>query len=149
MHKERIVAKELGGNERILFDKEDLDKVEELAAYLTSEQIADYFGICRKAFYDIRQRQPDVATRYQKGKASKILQFAKHLEQKALGKTDKGDTGCLVFYLKTQGRWAEAREEVIERTIETEEQRAERLRRTELFLIWEKEYEQKKLEENI
>lgn len=144
MHKERIVAKELGGNERIIFDKEDLDKVEELGAYLSMEQIADNFGICRRVFYDIRQRQPEVAARYQRGKSNKILQFAQHLEQKALGKTKKGDAACLMFFLKTQGRWAEAREEVIERPIETEEERAERLRRTELFLIWEKEYEQKK-----
>lgn len=141
MHKARVKPKELGGSERIILDKKDLDKVEKYAAYLTLEEIADYFGICRRVFFDIRQRQPEVSAHYQKGKIKKNLIYAEHLEDKALGKTDKGDTTALIFYLKTRARWSEAVPEVKveEQIIETPEEKAARMEDIKLFTQWKKE----------
>ena len=111
MYKKRIPPKELGGGKRIIFDKKDLEKVEELAGYLTTEQIADNFGVSRDTFYELRKRQPEIALQYQKGRSRKILQYAKQLEDKALGRTDKGDTVCIIFFLKTQAGWKEAKDD--------------------------------------
>ena len=87
---------------RVLND-EELAQVEALAAYLTSEQIADYLGVARQTFYDIMKRQPDVSVRYKSGRAKSIGDVAKSLIQKALD----GDTGAQAFYLKTQAGWRE------------------------------------------
>ena len=86
-----------------VFNEEELAKVEALASVLTSEQIADYFGIGRKTFYEIMERQPDVSTRYKKGKAKAIGSVAQNLVSKAR----KGDTASMIFFLKTQAGWKE------------------------------------------
>ena len=44
-------------------DVKELDQLEALAAVLSSEQIADYFGIGRTTFYGIMERQTEVAER--------------------------------------------------------------------------------------
>ncbi len=38
--------------------------VETLAAVLTAEQVADYFGIGRTTFYNLMRRDPEIAARY-------------------------------------------------------------------------------------
>ena len=107
MHKERVSG--VGYNtEKNVFDAEDIKKVEKLAASHTLDQIAEYFGIGKTTFKDIRKRQIEVDVSYKKGKAREIEAFYDHLKKKAFGTTTKGDTGCLIFYLKTQGRWSEA-----------------------------------------
>lgn len=87
---------------RILNDDE-LAQVEALAAVLTSEQIADYFGIGRTTFYEIMDRQPSVSERYKKGRSKAIGGVGKGLLQKAMS----GDTASAIFYLKTQAGWRE------------------------------------------
>ena len=42
-------------------------EVETLAAVLTTEQIADFFGIGRRTFYSIMERDEEIAARYEKG----------------------------------------------------------------------------------
>lgn len=79
-------------------------EVETLAAVLTSEQIADYFGIARRTFYSLMERDEDIAARYKKGKARAIGAIAQTLITKARA----GDTIAMLFYLKTQGGWREA-----------------------------------------
>jgi len=78
-------------------------EVETLAAVLSSEQIADYFGIGRTTFYDIMKRQPEVSERYQKGKVKAIGSVAKNLIVQA----NSGNTTAAIFYLKTQAGWKE------------------------------------------
>jgi hypothetical protein len=87
---------------RVLND-EELAQVEALASLLTVEQLADYFGIGRRTFYDIMNRQEDVAARYKKGRAKMIGNLAKNL----INKANDGDTACLIFALKTIGGWKE------------------------------------------
>ena len=87
---------------RILND-EELSQVEALASVLTTEQIADYFGIGRTTFYEVMKRQCEVSERYKKGRAKAIGNIAKGLLQKAQG----GDNTAMIFYLKTQAGWKE------------------------------------------
>lgn len=60
-------------------------------------------------FQNIRKRQPEVSFAYKKGRAKKILRFAKMLEAKAMGNTKDGDAACIMFYLKTQAGWRQKR----------------------------------------
>jgi hypothetical protein len=78
-------------------------EVETLAALLSQDQIADYFGICRNTFRAICERDPEVGERYKRGKAKAIAHVANGLLQKARS----GDTTSAIFYLKTQAGWRE------------------------------------------
>lgn len=78
-------------------------EVETLAAVLTTEQIADFFGIGWRTFYDLMARDEDIAARYKKGKARAIGAIAQTLISKARA----GDTVSMIFYLKTQAGWRE------------------------------------------
>ncbi|CAB4198219.1 hypothetical protein UFOVP1311_61 [uncultured Caudovirales phage] len=141
MYKEQVTPKKLGGVERLVFDAKDIAEVERLAAYLTVDQIAAYFCIGQNTFYEIMRRQPEVGVSYQKGRVEKTTIFAQHLQDKALGITDKGDTTALIFYLKTRARWSEAIPETkLENEIsETPEEREARLEDAKLFTIWKRE----------
>ena len=72
-------------------------EVETLAAVLTAEQVADYFGIGRRTFYSMMQRDEEIAARYKKGKARAIGAIAQGLINKARG----GDTTSMIFFLTT------------------------------------------------
>lgn len=87
---------------RVLND-EELAQVEALASVLSTEQIADYFGIGRTTFYQVMDRQPEVSVRYKKGRSKAIGSVAKGLLQKA----QSGDNAAMMFYLKTQAGWRE------------------------------------------
>jgi hypothetical protein len=78
-------------------------EVETLAALLSQDQIADYFGIVRNTFRAICARDPEVNERYKRGKAKAIA----HVAQGLLMKARNGDTTSSIFYLKTQGGWRE------------------------------------------
>ena len=81
-------------------------EVETLAAVLTTEQIADFFGIGRRTFYSLMERDEDIAARYKRGKARAIGSIAQTLISKARA----GDTVSMLFYLKTQGGWRETQQ---------------------------------------
>lgn len=78
-------------------------QVEALAAYLSQEQIADYFGMARNTFAAICERDPDISERYKKGKAKAIGKIAQSLIKQAMD----GDKIAAMFYLKTQAGWRE------------------------------------------
>lgn len=78
-------------------------QVEALAAYLTQDQIADYFGISRPTFLAMMEREPDISLRYKRGKAKAIGAVAQGLIQQARA----GDKVAAMFYLKTQAGWRE------------------------------------------
>lgn len=79
------------------------EQVENLAAYLSQEQIADYFGIGKTTWFAMLQRDFDISERYKRGKAKAIGAVAQGLLQKARA----GDTTSAIFYLKTQAGWRE------------------------------------------
>ena len=82
---------------------EQLSQVEALAAFLSQEQIADYFGIGKTTWFAMMNRSPEISERYKRGKARAIGSVAKGLLQKARD----GDTASAIFYLKTQAGWRE------------------------------------------
>lgn len=84
-------------------DDEQRAQVEALAAYLSQDQIADYFGITRPTFAAMIERDDDISLRYKRGKAKAIGTVAQGLLQKARS----GDTASAIFYLKTQAGWRE------------------------------------------
>lgn len=87
---------------RVLTDDE-IDKVEGLAAVLTVEQLADFFGFSADTFRRICKRQPEVMLRYKKGRAAAIGKVAGGLLKDAI----EGDQTARIFYLKTQAGWRE------------------------------------------
>jgi len=84
-------------------DKDEITKIEALAAYLSADQVADYFGMARSTFYELMKRQPDAWTAYRRGRSQAIAVVAKSLIKKARD----GDTIAAIFYLKTQAGWRE------------------------------------------
>lgn len=78
-------------------------EIETLAAFLSIEQLADYFGIGRTTFYALAEKDPEILEHYKRGKSKAIAHIAQGLIQKARA----GDTTSAIFFLKTQGRWSE------------------------------------------
>lgn len=101
--KDKAAAKSKGGRPRVKFTPKQTREVETLAAVLSVEQIADYFGIASNTFTAIRDRQPEVFEAYKKGRAKAINDVGNGLLKKALD----GDTASAIFYLKTQAGWRE------------------------------------------
>ena len=95
------------GRKAKTLDDEQRAQVEALAAYLSQDQIADYFGITRPTFAAMIDRDEDISLRYKRGKAKAIGSVAQGLLQKARG----GDTASAIFYLKTQAGWRESEQE--------------------------------------
>ena len=92
----------MGRKAKTLTDEQKA-QVEALAAYLTQDQIADYFGIVRNTFTAMMDRDSEIFERYKRGKAKAIGTVAQGLLQKARD----GDTTSAIFYLKTQAGWRE------------------------------------------
>ena len=78
-------------------------EIETLAAFLSIEQLADYFGIGRTTFYALAEKDPEILEHYKRGKSKAIAHIAQGLIQKARA----GDTTSAIFFLKTQARWRE------------------------------------------
>ena len=87
----------------IVFNEEQIGKVEELAAVLTKTQIAGYMGVCANTFRAIEERQPEVARAFRAGKSRAIADVATNLIAQAL----EGNTTAAMFYLRTQAGWTE------------------------------------------
>ena len=86
--------------------EEQTVQVEALAAYLSQDQIADYFGISDRTFREMMGRDPSISSAYKRGKAKAIGSVAQGLLQKARA----GDTASAIFYLKTQAGWRETQQ---------------------------------------
>lgn len=95
------MSRVVGRNDKVVLTSEQMAQVEALAAVLSLEQLADYFGVGKVTFYAIMSRQPEVAVRYNKGKARAIEGVASSL----LKQTREGNTSAIIFYLKTQAGW--------------------------------------------
>ncbi|MDG1180710.1 MAG: hypothetical protein P8O68_09810 [Gammaproteobacteria bacterium] len=91
------------GKPLIVFNEEQIGKVEELAAVLTKTQIANYMGVCTNTFRAIEERQPEVARAFRAGKSRAIADVASNLIAQAL----EGNTTAAMFYLRTQAGWTE------------------------------------------
>jgi len=100
--------KSKGGRPEIVLTGEQKKKVRDLACICTTQQIADYLGISRTAFFEILRRDEEGYGLYKKGRIQ-----AKGIMGRALFKRGvAGDTAAAIFYMKTQGGWKEPKDEV-------------------------------------
>jgi hypothetical protein len=97
------MATNKGGRPPKTLTAQQRSEVETLAAFLSLEQMAAYFGMTHETFNAICEREPDVFRAYKRGKSKAIGKVAQSLVTKALA----GDTASAIFFLKTQARWAE------------------------------------------
>ena len=105
MSKEQEKGK--AGRPPILLTDEQKKKVRELASICTTEQIADYLGIGRTTFFEILNRDDEISALYKKGKA----EGHNFVASKLMERVQKDDTSAMIFYLKTQSRWKEPKDE--------------------------------------
>jgi hypothetical protein len=108
--------KNKGGRPTKSLTEEQMGELETLAAVLSTDQIADYFGIGRTTFYRIMQDEPEVAERYARGRAKCIGNVANSLILQAMS----GNMNAATFYLKTQAGWREPVEGEAEAETETD-----------------------------
>jgi hypothetical protein len=101
-----------GGRPKFVFTDDQIVQVEKLASVLSKKQMADYFGINENTFLAAEKRQPDVFQAYQKGRAQAITSVAGNLIQQAIS----GNVTAAIFYLKTQARWKELKDEPVKET---------------------------------
>ena len=99
--------KDKGGRPPIVLTEEQKKKVRDLASICTTQQIADYLGISRKVFFDILERDEEVSTLYKKGRA----EGHNFVAGKLMERVQKDDTAAMIFYLKTQSRWKEPKDD--------------------------------------
>lgn len=81
---------------------EQIAQVEALAAFLSKEQIADYFGVARNTLTAMMERDPTIAERFARGRARAIGAVAKGVIERA----QNGDQRAAEFYLERVGDWA-------------------------------------------
>lgn len=91
------------GRRRKELTAEQISELEEMAASMTIEQIANYFGMSERTFHELKNRDLAVDTVYKKGR-SKGIKEATGLLWKNIR---NGDNTSLLFYLKTQAGWSE------------------------------------------
>ena len=94
-----------GGRPAKELNEAEISELETLAAILSKEQIAAYFGMTEKTLSVISERQPEVFTAYRRGKARAVVKVASAL----MRATEEGDMRAIQFFLKTQAGWTEKR----------------------------------------
>ena len=94
-----------GGRPAKELNEAEISELETLAAILSKEQIAAYFGMTEKTLSAISERQPEVFTAYRRGKAKAVVRVASAL----MRATEEGDMRAIQFFLKTQAGWTENR----------------------------------------
>ena len=101
--------KNLGGRPPIILTDEQKNTVQQMAKVSTVQQIADYLGISRTAFFEILRRDEEVSSHYKKGR----IQAKKIMGNSLFKRGVAGDTTAAIFYMKTQGGWKEPKDEDI------------------------------------
>jgi len=85
-------------------DRVNLEGVRIAAAMgMTQAQIGALQGVTEGTFADWVRTRPEIELAWKEGKAHGINLVAGTLLRKALS----GDVACIIFYLKTQAKWAE------------------------------------------
>ena len=97
-----MAKKKKVGRPKVELTAGQIKEVEELASYLTINQIADYLGISEDTFHEIKKRDSRVFRAYKKGKAKGI----RHVSGKLRELIDSGDSSATIFFMKTQGGWS-------------------------------------------
>lgn len=94
---------------KVVLNEEQIKLCEKYGAVgLNNDQLAGIFEVTPSTFDLIMKRQPEVARAIKKGRGNGIGKIAGTLFQKAAA----GNITAAIFYLKTQGKWVEARDDV-------------------------------------
>jgi len=101
--------KNKGGRPPIILTDEQKKKVKQMASVCTIQQIADYLGVSRPVFFDILNRDEEVSILYKKGR----VEGHNIVAGKLMDKIQNGDVTAMIFYLKTQSKWSNDKEEEI------------------------------------
>ena len=111
MNKNLTIAEEKnkGGRPPIILTDEQKKKVKQMASICTAQQIADYLGVSRPVFFDILNRDEEVSILYKKGR----VEGHNIVAGKLMDKIQNGDVTAMIFYLKTQSKWSNDKEEEI------------------------------------
>lgn len=90
-----------------IFTDEQIAQIEALSAYLSIDDIAYYFDISVRSFFDIKSRDPRVEEAYKKGKVKSIIFVASKL-MNIIREEENTPTklSAIIFYLKTQAGWS-------------------------------------------
>ncbi len=90
-----------------IFTDEQIAQIEALAAYLSINDIAYYFDISVRSFFDIKNRDQRVEEAYKKGK-SKAISFVASKLMNIIREEENTPTklSAIIFYLKTQAGWS-------------------------------------------
>jgi len=89
------------------FTDEQVAQVEALSAYLSIHDIAYFFNVSERSFFDIKNRDPRVEEAYKKGKA-KAISFVASKLMNIIREEENTPTklSAIIFYLKTQANWS-------------------------------------------
>jgi hypothetical protein len=89
------------------FTDEQVAQVEALSAYLSIHDIAYFFNVSERSFFDIKNRDPRVEEAYKKGKA-KAISFVASKLMNIIREEENTPTklSAIIFYLKTQAGWS-------------------------------------------
>lgn len=107
--------------EKIVLDDAQIAQCKKLSGIgLNLDQLAAYLELSPKTLDNIIKRQPEVGYAIKKGKAEAIGTVASTLFQMATGQKSPDGKGyirephpsSIFFFLKTQGRWVEAKEDL-------------------------------------
>lgn len=109
MNKDLTITEEKnkGGRPPVKLTDEEKEKIVHMASICTIQQIADYFGISKETFRQMRIRDEEVSRLYKKGRVAGHLLVA----SKLMDKIQNGDVTAMIFYLKTQSKWSNDKEE--------------------------------------
>lgn len=91
------------GRRRKNLTPEQITELEKLAAVLTLDQIADFFGISDRTLRTRIHEDDVILAAYKRGKQRAIVNVAGNLIKQA----NNGNTTAMIFYLKTQAGWRE------------------------------------------
>lgn len=138
-----------GNGGLIVFTDKQLEELADISQYLKLVQIADYFGIHRNTFIELRKRDERIDMLYKRGKAMLTVDLARTLHGKSKGTIAK-DVGCTtsnIFMLKCRGEYVEEQRDTvivtsdIDNASESREEREARMEDIKLFTKWKNERE--------
>lgn len=82
---------------------EVIKEIKGMAGLMTQEQMWNYFGVGKDTWYDRKSKYPEMDEAIKMGSSKKILYVA----SKLMNEIENGNVAAMIFFLKTQGRWAE------------------------------------------
>lgn len=82
--------------------EEQLAQVEELAGYLSCEQVGDYLGFSKSSFKELKKNDPRLLRAYKQGRAKSIVAVARKL----WALIEQGNKEAIIFYLETRASWS-------------------------------------------